>query len=565
MRAAPRYRFLNQAQPSLAKWSFVAFLLFGPFACDRSEPADIDDSSRKGSGGAPAVSTPVIQPDTPDPEEAKHLERVLAAPGMPGAPKFEQHRATILVRSKGEPVVFERTPQHKPGEGSAKHYAHQLFNTSYSWDVLERLLPTLAQSPATARAVLLHEGYLYAEDPALAYALISQVAVHHLFREERVWIHRGENVVHAERRKGRYYYADGPHVAKPVKLLLLDRVGVGELPEPLHLDVRSLRYRTFFDELKVRHITSDNVVAALRYDDVWVTTVLKRSGARLDVFEQEIPQGAQDRLQQLKGDAERRFRAISVLQRVILEQVDEGLPFDEPLTEIGQQDGRLRPSWVQVYLEGRDSFRFQGDRYPVFDRQGRPLTPQVCADFLLDTFQRMSGTHWRPKGEPPEQIVGRLNLESERGQLRRTVGLVKFFERHPDWFSVRTIPPGKQIFMGEKSRFFQWVVDHARDFAPGDLVLIRGKTPWDEKEEHTHSFFVLDTDPITGVPLAIAGNAWRPSIWSLETEARRTPRRSVRHLVRPQLAWLEQVVDPKLKKPPVPPPLAVEGSNRPGW
>jgi len=511
------------------------------------------------------MSSSVIQPGARDPEEATLLAQVLAAPGMPGAPEFEQHRATVLVRSKGEPVVFERTLQKEPGRGSAQHYAQQLFKTAYSWDVLERLLPTLARSPETARAVLLREGYLYAEDPGLAYALISQVAIQHLFREERVWIHRGENVVHAERRKGRYYYVDGLHVGKSAKLLLLDRVGVGEVPEPLHLDVRSLRYRTFFDELKVRRITSDYVVAALRFDDLWVTTLLKRSGARLDVAAQEVPDGAQDRLQRLKADAERRFRAISVLQRVILEQVDEGLPFDEPLTEIGQQDGRLRPAWVQVYLQGRDSFRFQGDRYPVFDGQGRPLTPQVCADFLLDTFERMSGTRWRPQGEPPEQIVGHLNLESERGQLRRTVDLVKFFERHPNWFSVRTIPPAEQIFMGEKSRFFQWVVAHARDFAPGDLVLIRGKTPWDEKEEHTHSFFVLDTDPITGVPLAIAGNAWRPSIWSLETEARRTPLRSIRHLVRPQLTWLEQVVDPELKKRSVPPPLAVEGSNRPGW
>jgi hypothetical protein len=76
---------------------------------------------------------------------------------------------------------------------------------------------------------------------------------------------------------------------------------------------------------------------------------------------------------------------------------------------------------------------------------------------------------------------------------------------------------------------------------------------------------VLDTDPITGVPVAVAGNPGRPRIWSWEAEARRTPQRTLRYVVQPKLAWLERVVDLEGDWAGTPPPLAVEASSRPGW
>ena len=40
-------------------------------------------------------------------------------------------------------------------------------------------------------------------------------------------------------------------------------------------------------------------------------------------------------------------------------QVAEKLPFDEPLTEYGQQDGELRRRWLAADLAGKSRFEFQ--------------------------------------------------------------------------------------------------------------------------------------------------------------------------------------------------------------
>lgn len=516
------------------------------------------------AGSDPSAAPSRQVAEEPPPAGAR-LQEVLAQPGLPGAPELESHRSALLARAKAEPIVFVRPPEPTQAKGAAKHYRAQLLATSYHWDVLVRLLPTLAERPDIGRDVLLREGYLFAEQPDLAFAMVSLVGVQHLFREPRVWIQRGENLVFARRDRGRYFYEAGPLAGELVKLMHLDRVGAGKPPPPLHVDLRALRYRIHFERARVRHITEEHVVADLRYGELWVPTLLIRNGARLELDHFDVPPGTEDAFRQLRDAAQRRFHSIGALQRSIIGQVYEGLPFDEPLTERGQQDGRLRPSWVYVYSRGLSSFRFQGDRYPVFDKKGRPLVPQVCADFLLDTFERAAGTWWRPEGEPPGRTTGLLDLELDRNDLRRTVELVRFFDRHPDWFDVWTVPLAEQIPMGMKPAFFGWVAEHADRFEPGDVVLIRGKTPWDAREEHTHSFFVLDTDPVSGVPLAVAGNPGRPSLWSWETEARRTPLRTVRHVVRAKLAWLEGVVDPTLAGTLEPPPLAVETSSRPGW
>ena len=66
------------------------------------------------------------------------------------------------------------------------------------------------------------------------------------------------------------------------------------------------------------------------------------------------------------------------LQRVVEQQIEEGLPFDEPKTEDGQQDGKLRAEWRRAYLRGDVEYQFNEDTYWVFNREGRPHVPQVC-------------------------------------------------------------------------------------------------------------------------------------------------------------------------------------------
>jgi hypothetical protein len=238
------------------------------------------------------------------------------------------------------------------------------------------------------------------------------------------------------------------------------------------------------------------------------------------------------------------MRAVQQLRLAILQQADERLPFDEPRTEYTQEDGTLRPSFQWAYVEGRRFYEVNEDRYAVFDSQGRPLVPQVCMDFLLDSFERASGTWWRKRGEPLGKNAGTLDFTefAPRHELRRTRRFIELAKERPELLQLREFSGRERIVQGEKQTFFPMIAQIAHEFLPGDMIFIRGMTPWDEEEEHTHSFFIYETDPISGMPIAIAGNASIPSVWSWEAEARRTPNRSLRYRVRPTHLLLERIL-----------------------
>jgi hypothetical protein len=241
----------------------------------------------------------------------------------------------------------------------------------------------------------------------------------------------------------------------------------------------------------------------------------------------------------------------------MLAQIDETLPFDEPLTELGQQDGRLRPAWQWAYLAGKRSFRFGDDRYPIFDARGRPRPFQVCTDFLLDTLQRGSGSWFRPQGEPAGRTSGGLDWDDFGGQLalRGANRFVALTLEHPEMFEARSLPPEEQIPIGKLDALSAYLLTHADEFAPGDMVLLYGWTPWDRHERHYHSFYVYESDPLTGMPIAIVGNAGRPTIRYWRVEALRTPDRTILHRARPRLEWLETIFGAGTELAPSPPPL----------
>jgi hypothetical protein len=163
---------------------------------------------------------------------------------------------------------------------------------------------------------------------------------------------------------------------------------------------------------------------------------------------------------------------------------------------------------------------------------------------MVDTFERSGGRWWRAKDAGVREVApGKLDLsEFDRDALRRTKHFLDFAKSHPDWFEVLTFPEYMRIELGYKRQFFKWLSSKVDHFRAGDIILIRGQTPWDEVEEHTHSFFIYETDPLTGIPIAIAGNAGPANLWSWETEARRTPNRTVRTRIHPKLEWLQTFV-----------------------
>ena len=492
------------------------------------------------------------------------LETVLSEPSLPGDPQLEARRGVLLARAKGEPVFFVRTPTFGTDASKAVEvYRARLATTKYPWDVLQRLLSIFRSRPEIGRQVLLREGYLYAAEPELAFALVSLVEPGHLFNEDQIWVQRGDRLMRATRKAGHYVYVDGPLLGHPVKLLLFDRLGIGVEPTApaLHRDLRSLAYRLGFDRARVRHFNEQHMLVELRYLGAhWVPTLLRSDGPRLEL-EQELPDPQlAEQASSLRARGLQRVAAIQALRLAMLEQIDEKLPFDEPRNEVGQEDGKLRRSFRFVYGQGRTSYSVRQEHYAVFDQHGRPLAPQVCIDFLLDTFERASGGWWAPRGEAPRLIPGRLDFEAyvPRDQLRRAQTFIDFAKERSELFHVVELAPSERIEQGRKAHFFRFLAAQADLFQAGDIALIRGKTPWDERYEHYHSFFIYETDPISGVPIAIAGNASTPAIWSWESEARRTPQRTLRYRIRPTEWLLRQVAGPSPRLAPAPPPLVSE-------
>src|SRR5690606_24270572 len=214
------------------------------------------------------------------------------------------------------------------------------------------------------RTLLLPDGYLFSDKPDLAFSLVSLLKPRHLFSESSIWVQRGELLMRATRgTDGDYRYADGPEKGRVVRLLHLDRVGTGtEVPRPLHRDFRSLRYRLYFERARVKHITEEHLVAELKYGEDWVTTLLKADGARLQAVAEVIPPERFEALQSARARLRLRAHLIARLRDAMRSQIEEALPFDEPKTEEGQQDGSLRPEWLRAYARGDTTFEFNEDR-----------------------------------------------------------------------------------------------------------------------------------------------------------------------------------------------------------
>jgi hypothetical protein len=231
---------------------------------------------------------------------------------------------------------------------------------------------------------------------------------------------------------------------------------------------------------------------------------------------------------------------LAAQRAVIQQQIDEDLPFDEPHTEYGQQDGKLRQEWTWAYRFGRTHFDFNDDRYRVFDWQGRPRVPQVCIDFITDTWERSSGSWYRPRGEQRSRVHGRLDLTGYGiDNVRSVESLVDFASRHPEWFEVRHLPEEERIPLIRRTDFYDYLFSHRDDFRPGDVVTILGLR--DDQKLHYHSFFVYGADPVTGMPIMVAANAGRPRVRAWDVEMANAPLRSIKTRIRPRIEWLESV------------------------
>ncbi len=459
------------------------------------------------------------------------IDAVRAEADLGGTPGYDARRAEILGRATGEPVVFVAEPPPRWAERGERQHPQV-------W--VRSLIRRHRADKPELRAQLLRGGYVFADDPQEAFALVRELTFEDLFDEPEVWLLRGDVVRKLERKPARehrgheYRYTDGHERGRTAMLLFGDRVAVDEraLDEPLHRDVRSLRDREGFERITLQHRTRDALVAGLRFGGVWETALIDSDGARLELACIDAPRERRDEIARLvEADAPRR-RALASLQQAIGDVVADKLPFDRPREVTDHfSDGQLRPKWRFAYQNGHHHFTHDDKTYPVFDRDGMPYPPEMCVEMILDSYERAAGTWYLPAGQERKRVVGRLDFDAFGiGNRAGVLAFETFAASKPELFDTRRF--SERIPFRERERFFAYLVAHADTFMPGDVVAIQGLKA--DGHIHQHAILVEDVDPVTGMPFALADQMKRPRRRTWEGIMAEAPLRALLYHVRPK-------------------------------
>ena len=459
----------------------------------------------------------------------------------PGAADFERARIALLGRARGEPVWFAREPAATPEASltEAQRASRAAFERGRPGGRVVGLRSRHRGDPASLRALVLREGYLYTTVPEDAYELVASIKLADLFDDPGIWLLRGSEVRRLERHQKRseitYRYVDGPAEGRAADLLFADRVSARreDLEPALHRDVARLADDLGFDRARILHATPGAVVAELAFGSTRVNALLDAEGPVLSVSCMDEDAATREAIAAHRAETAPRRRALAKMRAAIDAQVVEGLRFDRPEGEEGpDRDGELRPIWYGAYLQGRSGFEVDGHGYPVFDSEGRPWPPQVCVDFVLDTFERAGGTWYAARGEKPGRVSGPLDWnESGIKNRRGVIAFGDFAETKPELFEVRRYAGPERIPFRDRARYFAFAHEGA-DIRAGDVVAIQGMKRDDRI--HQHAIFVERVDPLTGFPSGLADQMKRPRRRTWEGIMAEAPARSLYYRVRPK-------------------------------
>ncbi|MCK6538127.1 MAG: hypothetical protein L6Q84_34570 [Polyangiaceae bacterium] len=491
----------------------------------------------------PPVAAAVAPPADAELERCQASIRSFESePALPGTPELDAARAEVFGRARGEPLIWLRAPRRADPEAlpPAARITAQALRDKPGYSSVKTALTRHRGDRATLRGLVLREGYVYADGPHEALALVTLLELTALFDEPAIVLQRGAKVFQLRRTTGRfpiYRHVDG----RPAELLLGDRVALtnDQLAQPLHRDLRALSRDAGFDRARIARRSAGGVLADLRFGEHWVKTLLASDGAQLTLVCHDAPRAERERIAGVRQGEARRRAALARLRAAIDEQVAEAVPFDRPKDEkTAERDGQLRPVWRFAYLRGQPFFSHEEVSYPVFDPRGRPLPPQMCVDFVLDSFERASGTWFSPRGGDLGRKVGGLDFDQHGIKNRRSVlAFETFASEHPELFEHQRLKPEERIPFGERQRFFRFLLDQADRFKPGDVVAIQGKKA--DGLIHQHAILIEDTDPLTGFPDALADQMKRPRRRTWEGIMAEAPLRSLLFHVRPKPAVLD--------------------------
>ncbi len=522
-------------------WKALALVGLGALAACQGPP-DVPPTETTGSSGSAAGSAgPAVDVEL-DACRARWAQ-TLAAPELGGAGKLDAERVRFLGRARGAMTLFVRMPaaSDEPRVRSERErLAKDLPGTR-----IARFVARNKRDKALIRGVLLREGYLIADDPDDAFELESRVKLTELFDAPALVLERGEQTIELTLKTGKnaeYVVATGPEQGRAATVIFGDRVREAGTPAqpPLHRDVVALAARAGTDRMKIVRRTEESLLIEARFGEIWATAVVPSQGAHLSLGCIAEPQPVREAIAKHQSENAWRRRAESALRGAVTALADDRLPFDRPRKETGpDKDGTLRPYWSSAYLSGRTAFEVDGETYLVYREDGRAWPPSVCVDFVLDTFERASGSWYAPLGQRPSRAKGRLDLSSYGIENRRgVIGFFQFAETRPDLFDVKKFAGRERIPFAQRDAFFQFLLEHADEIRPGDILAIQGLKRDDRV--HQHAILVETTDPLTGFAAGLADHMKNPRRRSWEGIMAEAPKRSLLYRGRP----LDPIVRP---------------------
>jgi hypothetical protein len=456
-----------------------------------------------------------------------------------GEGPLEQHRERMLGRARGATTLFVRPPPKTPTSTPEAERARAWFDKQLPGTRVVRLVSRHKTQKALLREVLLRDGD--------AHELEAKVTLPELFDGEPLVLTRGAEEHRLRFQKSRwtkeYVYDGGPSDGKKAGLTFADHVRIADpaaaalTPETtLHRDVLGLSWDRGLERMQIERITEGAILARLTVGSATVRAVLESAGAKLTVGCVAEDRETRERFARSLEEAQPRVLADRALRDAVSAQVDEVLPFDRPRFEKGpDKDGQLRPSWLAAYLRGSSTFEAEGGTYPVFLPDGRPSPPQVCVDFVLDSYERAGGTWFSPRDSAPKRQIGHLDFDQFKIQNRRGVlGFGAFAESRSDLFEFRRFQGTERTPFAQRDRFLQFIADNPREFRPGDILAIHGLKRDDRI--HQHAILVEFVDPITGFPSGLADQMKAPRRRSWEGIMAEAPKRSLLYRARPTAA-----------------------------
>ena len=521
----PRASALGRAfAPALASLA-CALVSCGPSGDD---PPVLDDPPAV----EPSLPRRVEEPPEPSPSQLceREIQKLVDDAGLREATgSYYESVPMVLLTAKIVPVIYLERPVRSAG-ARARALREELLEARRKERAIARALKEHSEDKVLLREVFLADGYLYEETSAMASAAVRSISLADLFDEEVIYIHRGPSVRALTLEGSEYVDQAGERVS----LLLNDRVAtsVADLAEPLHLDADQVREETGAQRVLPRAVSADGAGVTLVYPDGLRTrALLAGEGHETRVVCEAAPE---DRLERARVDARGFWEWVDAVSEAAMYMVRERPGFDEPVDEPegDQEDGKLRIAWRKAYYRWESKFNYREEEYRVFDRRGNPTPPQVCIDFIFDTWERSSGTWFRKRGQRPGRTKGYIDFKAKEGLSKRhTPSVLEYARENPSVLERFDFSRRDQAPFRRRRDFARAVAANADEIREGDLLVIHGLRE-EDMEEHYHTMLVLRTDPLSGVPMVVADNAGRPRIRNMASAMRSAPRRSIKHRLR---------------------------------